>query len=184
MFFGLKTGTDNFKHSSAKFFTVFLDFLNAFGRLSHDVTLYTLDEISLPQPYVDLIKNVYSNSYVQVICGSALTGPIPLNIGIKTRCPWSDESVIHNMLLCTDDFIRWSGLDMKHTKCAAFHERWSRGNRWYISKSNKPPVFLIACKPIHLYERHETYSYLGHKFSVSSYWKEQSCVMNLPENLH
>ncbi len=49
-----------------------------------------------------------------------------------------DENVIHNMLLRTDDFIRWSGLDMKHTKCAAFYERRSGGNRWYRSKSDKP----------------------------------------------
>lgn len=129
MFFGLKTGIDNFKHSSAKFFTVFLDFHDAFGRLFHEFMLYALDEISLPQPYVDVIKNVYSNSYVQVICGSALTDLIPLNVGIKTGCPWSNESVIHNMLLCTDDFIRWCGLHIKHTKCAAFHERRSRGSR-------------------------------------------------------
>ncbi len=212
--FCLKAGIDDFKHSSARFFTVFLDFRDAFGSLSHDVMLHALDEIRLPQPYVDVIKDVYNNSYVQVICGSVLTDPIPLKIGIKTGCPWSavnfilainawlkwmcqcapagvrspnpvqayaddveissrDESVIHNMLFCTDDFINWSGLDMKHTKCAAFYERRSGGNRWYRSKSDKPPVFALGHKPIRLYERHETYPYLGHKFNVSGDWEEQ-----------
>lgn len=72
-----------------------------------------------------------------------------------------DESVIHNMLFRMDDFIRWSGLDMKHAKCAVFYERQSGGNRWYRSKSDNPLVFSLAHKPICLYEHYETYPYLG-----------------------
>ncbi len=53
---------------------------------------------------------------------------------------------------------------------SAFYERRSR---WYRSKSDKPPVFALAHKPIHLYERHETYPYLEHKFNVSGDWEEQ-----------
>lgn len=212
--FCLKTGIDDFKHSSTKFFTVFLDFCDAFGTLLHDVMFHTLDGIRLPQLHVDIIKDVYNNSYIQVICGSALTDPIPLKIGIKTGCLWSainfilpinswmkwlcqcapagvrspnpvqgyaddveissrDESVITNMLLRTDEFIRWSGLDIKHTKYAAFYERRSGGNRWYKAKPDKPPAFSLMQKPIRLYERHETYPYLGHKFNISGDWEEQ-----------
>ncbi len=98
-----ETGIDDFKHSSAKFFTVFLDFRDAFGSLSHDVMLYALDEIRLPRPYVDVIKDVYNNSYVQVICGSALTDPIPLKIGIKTGCPWSAI----NFILAINSWLKW-----------------------------------------------------------------------------
>ena len=40
-----------------------------------------------------------------------------------------DESVIHSMLHFTEEFIQWSRLEVKHTKCAAFYERRSGGNR-------------------------------------------------------
>ncbi len=80
------------------------------------------------------------NSWLKWMCQCAPAGvrsPHPVqtyadDVEISSR----DESVIHNMLLRTDDFIKWSSLDMKHTKCAVFYERRSGGNRWYRSKSN------------------------------------------------
>ena len=42
--FCLKTGVDDFKHESCKLFTVFLDFRDAFGTLSHRVMLSALEE--------------------------------------------------------------------------------------------------------------------------------------------
>lgn len=101
--FCLKTGIDDFKHSSTKFFTVFLDFRDAFGTLPHDVMFHALDEIRLPQLYADVIKDVYYNSYIQVICGSALTDRIPLQIGIKTGCPWSAI----NFILAINSWMKW-----------------------------------------------------------------------------
>ena len=168
--FCLKTGVDDFKHESSKLFTVFLDFRDAFGTLSHKIMLNALKEIHLPQPFADLITDVYKGSFLQVICGHQLTEPIPLQVGIKTGCPWRavnfilainqwlkwlvqcappdirspnpvqgyaddvevssrDESVIHNMLARTDEFLHWSKLEVKHTKCAALYERRSGGNR-------------------------------------------------------
>ena len=180
--FCLKTGIDDFKHESCKFYTVFLDFRDAFGTLSHNMMLRTLEEIHLPQPFVDIITDVYKGSFLQVICGDQLTEPVPLQVGIKTGCPWSavnfilainqwlkwlcqcappqirspnpvqgyaddvemssrDESVIADMLSRTDEFLLWSKLEVKHTKCAALYERRSGGNRWYKAKSqtNLPP---------------------------------------------
>ena len=52
--FCLKTGIDDFKHESSKFYTVFLDFRDAFGTLSHQVMLHALEEIQLPQPFVNI----------------------------------------------------------------------------------------------------------------------------------
>ncbi len=147
---------------------VFLDFRDAFGTLPHRVMIDALEEIQLPKIYVDIIKDVYCDSYLQVICGKDLTRPIPLEVGIKTGCPWSavnfiiainqwlkwlcahapppvlspnpvqgyaddvavasrDEGVIKNMLSCTDRFLTWSGLQVKHSKCAIFYERRSGG---------------------------------------------------------
>lgn len=83
------------------------------------------------------------------------------------------EAVINNMLTRTDSFLEWSGLEMKQSKCAIFYERRSGGNRWYHSKSDKNPEFTIHNQPIRVYSRHETCTYLGHKFNVAGEWSEQ-----------
>lgn len=143
-----------------------------------------------------------------------MANPIPLQVGIKTGCPWSavnfvlainqwlnwlcncaplniispnpvqgyaddvviasrQEGVINTMLTRTDSFLEWSGLEVKDSKCAVFYERRSGGNRWYQSKSDSIPVFTINNKPLRVYARHETYTYLGHKFNVAGEWKDQ-----------
>ncbi|CAB1456514.1 unnamed protein product [Pleuronectes platessa] len=105
---------------------------DAFGTLSHNIMLRTLEEIHLPQPFVDIITDVYKGSFLQVICGDQLTEPVPLqgyadDVEMSSR----DESVITNMLGRTDEFLLWSKLEVKHTKCAVLYERRSGGNRWY-----------------------------------------------------
>ena len=77
------------------------------------------------------------------------------------------------MLSHTDRFLQWSGLEVKNSKCAVLYERRSGGNRWYRAKQDHPPSFLIAGSEIRVYERHETYTYLGHKFNVAGEWQEQ-----------
>jgi hypothetical protein len=77
------------------------------------------------------------------------------------------------MLLHTERFIRWSNLDIKRTKFAAFYERVRGGNRWYKAKLDKLPSFTIMQAPIRLYDRHETYPYLGHKLNIAGDWEEQ-----------
>ena len=212
--FCLKTGIDDFKHESSKFYTVFLDFRDAFGTLSHEVMLKALEEIHLPQPFVNIVSSVYRGSFLQVICGQQLTEPIALEVGIKTGCPWSavnfilalnqwmtwihqcappdvrspnpvqgyaddmqvssrQEEVITNMLARTDEFLQWSGLEVKQAKCAVLHERRSGGNRWYKAKSDKPPTFHVMGQPIRVYSRNETYPYLGHRFNIAGEWGEQ-----------
>ena len=83
------------------------------------------------------------------------------------------ESVTHSMLQQTEHFLLSSKLQVKPTKCAVFYERRSGGNRWYHSKSDKPPTFSILEEPLRVYQRHETYTYLGHKFNVAGDWEEQ-----------
>ncbi|XP_034086410.1 uncharacterized protein LOC117555601 [Gymnodraco acuticeps] len=194
--------------------TVFLDFRDVFGTLSHEVMLQALEEIHLPQPFVNIVSNVYQGSFLQVICGQQLTEPIALKVGIKTVCPWSavnfilalnqwmkwiyqcaplhvkspnpvqgyaddvqvssrQEDVIINMLARTDEFLQWSGLEVKQAKCAVLHERRSGGNRWYKAKNDKPPSFLVMGQPIKVYSRNETYPYLGHRFNIAGEWGEQ-----------
>ena len=74
--FCLKTGIDDFKHESSKFYTVFLDFRDAFGTLSHQVMLHALEEIQLPQPFVNIVSSVYQGSFLQVICLPCSQNPL------------------------------------------------------------------------------------------------------------
>ena len=83
------------------------------------------------------------------------------------------EDVIIGMLARTDEFLQWSGLEVKQAKCAVLHERRSGGNRWYKAKNDKPPSFLVMGQPIKVYSRNETYPYLGHRFNIAGEWGEQ-----------
>ena len=53
--------------------------------------------------YIDIVQDVYKDSFIQVICGKQLTDPIPLQLGIKTGCPWSAV----NFVLAINGWIRW-----------------------------------------------------------------------------
>lgn len=94
---------DDFKHESSRFYAVFLDFRDAFGSLPHSVMLHSLEEIKLPEQYIHIIKNVYDNSFLQVICGHQLTKPVKLEVGIKTGCPWSAV----NFILALNHWLKW-----------------------------------------------------------------------------
>ena len=56
----------------------------------------------IPKIYVD-IKDLYSDSFLQVICGKDLTRPTPLEVGIKTGCPWS--AVI--LIIAINQWLKW-----------------------------------------------------------------------------
>ena len=73
--FCLKTAIDDFKHESSR---IFLDFRVAFGSLPHNIMIEALYEIDLPKPYINMIKDIYSGSFFQVICGDQLTNPTSL----------------------------------------------------------------------------------------------------------
>ena len=49
------------------------------------------------------LRDVYSESFIQVICGKQLTQPIPLQIGIKTGCPWSAI----NFIIAINQWLKW-----------------------------------------------------------------------------
>lgn len=118
---------------------------------------------------MNIIKDGYKNSCAQVICGNMLTiqchsnsasrlgahaAPLTLysqltglNGCVSVRSP---NPEIHSTLLRTEQRIQWSGLDVNHTKCAAFRRSGK-------NPSLMPPAFSLNNKPIHLHERHEAY---------------------------
>ena len=88
---------------SAKSYSVFLDFRDAFGTLPHNIMIKALEEIHLPQVYTDIIKDAYKSSFIQVIFGVQLTEQIPLRLGIKTGCLWSAV----NFILALNQWVDW-----------------------------------------------------------------------------
>lgn len=90
--FCLKTGIV-FQHESCKFCAVFFEFRDGFGTLSHQVMLLALEEIQLPQPFVNIVSSVFQGSFLQVLCGQQLKEPVALKAGIKTVCLWSAVNV-------------------------------------------------------------------------------------------
>ena len=77
--FSLKMGIDYFKHSQPNS----IPFRDAFGTLPHSVMINSLVETNLPKVYVDVVKDIYAGSFIQVICGDQLTEPIELGITSK-----------------------------------------------------------------------------------------------------
>lgn len=76
--FCLKTEIDGFKHESCRLYSVFLDFRDAFTTLSHNVMIRSLEEIQLTQLFIDVVKDVYRGSFIEVICEKLLAHPTPL----------------------------------------------------------------------------------------------------------
>ncbi len=71
--------------------------------LPHRVMIDALEDKQLPKIYVDIIKVVYFDSDLQVICGKELTRLIPLEVGIKTGCLWSAVNVI----IAINQWLKW-----------------------------------------------------------------------------
>ena len=109
LIFLLKTAIDDFRHISSKFYTIFVDFHNAFGSLNQDYLIRTLLNSDIAKGYCEIIVDIYQDSHFQVICGKELTKEFLLTKGMKTGCPLSavlfiidlDKSLkeVHNLAI-------------------------------------------------------------------------------------
>ena len=76
------------------------------------------------------------------------------------------EKVIKLMLDKLVAKTKDTGLCIRPDKCAVLYERRS-ANRWYKSKSDKPPSLEIEGQKIKVYARHEPFTYLGKAVTVA-----------------
>ena len=81
LIFCLKTAINDFKHLSTKFYTIFVDFRDAFGSLNHQNSVR-----KWLRKRILLIANIYQESHSQVICGKELSKEFLLTKGTKTGC--------------------------------------------------------------------------------------------------
>ena len=86
----MQTATDDFKHISSHFYTLFVDFRDAFGSIDQRYLIRTLLDSGIEKLYCELIADIYEeSSRFEVICGQQLSKEFELPIGTKTGDPLS-----------------------------------------------------------------------------------------------
>ena len=85
----MKTAIDDFKHKSSCFYTIFVDFRDAFGSIDQKYMINILLNCGIEKTYCLLIADIYQSSYFQVICGKELTKNFQLTVGTITGDPLS-----------------------------------------------------------------------------------------------
>jgi len=77
------------KRRQLSLFTVLFDLRNAFGELDHDLIRASLNYHHMPDHFVDLFNNMYSDFNVSVSCNNNITVPIQVQRGVLQGCPAS-----------------------------------------------------------------------------------------------
>ena len=83
----MKTAIDDFRHTSSRFYAIFVDFRDAFGSLDQEYLIRSLLDSGIEKTYCLLIARIYQDSYFQVICGKELSREFSLTIGTETGDP-------------------------------------------------------------------------------------------------
>ena len=204
--FNLKSAIDDFKHSSGRFFTTFVDIRDAYGSVDHLVMLQAMERAGYPQKVIDITRDIYTHSTFQVQTRGLLTRKITRARGIIQGCPWSaiafvqsldpwirwleqslppnslpapcqaymddgcmsstQETDIHEMMQKTEQFLQYSGMEVKHAKCALIHAQRS-GNNW-AKKDNTAIHMKIQGGEIPKLGRTGHYRYLGHQVGLDN----------------
>ena len=87
--FIMKTAISDFLHTSSKMYLGFVDIKDAFGSIDHEFMISELSKAGYPSDFIEITKNVYSNSLYQVKTQEGLTNPIIRGKGVIQGCPWS-----------------------------------------------------------------------------------------------
>ena len=89
MIYTLKTAIDDFRHLSAIFNIVFIDFADAFGSIKHDFIFETLMDFGIPKMFCCIIEDLYKFSSFRIICNFRLSNEFYIVRGTKTGDPLS-----------------------------------------------------------------------------------------------
>jgi hypothetical protein len=90
------------KRHQKNLFVAWLDLRNAFGSVPHEVISLTLSHLGVPDPIVNLVKNIYTNATTEINTPAGITPGIPIHAGVKQGCPLSP--ILFN--LCIEIIIR------------------------------------------------------------------------------
>ena len=67
LLFNLITEIDDLKHLNTKMYVTFIDFADAYGSVSHEFIIDSLERFNITETYCTLIKDLYKNSCFQAI---------------------------------------------------------------------------------------------------------------------
>ena len=68
---------------------LYLDIKKAYDSVEHDYLVETLATLGFPLDFVELIKNIYTNSVASIITNTGTTNPFEISKGVKQGCPLS-----------------------------------------------------------------------------------------------
>ena len=83
LIFCVKTAVDDFKHISSRFYTLFTDFRDAFGKVTHEYLIKSLLEAGIEEGYCEIFADIYEDSHIEVICGNKLTKEFTRTMDVK-----------------------------------------------------------------------------------------------------
>ena len=84
LIFLMQTEIDDFKHISTRFYTVFVDFRDAFGSVDQKYLIRALLDSGVEKMYCELIADIHEESHFDVICGNQLSKEFALPVLTKT----------------------------------------------------------------------------------------------------
>jgi hypothetical protein len=77
------------KRKRRKLYQVWYDLENAFGSVDHSLLLETLKAFNLPMPFIEVVQDIYCNSWIEVKTNEGFSPAIANNRGVKQGCPLS-----------------------------------------------------------------------------------------------
>ena len=80
---------------------IFLDQEKAFNRVNHDFLYKTMKAFGIGPAFIHCVRQIYSNASTRIKVNGFLSDNIPLNRGVRQRCPLSPPPVCtHNRNSC------------------------------------------------------------------------------------
>jgi hypothetical protein len=77
------------KRKRRKLYQVWYDLENAFGSVDHSLLLDILEAFKLPDAFIDIIRDIYHDAWIEVKTNEGFTPAIPNTRGVKQGCPLS-----------------------------------------------------------------------------------------------
>jgi len=84
----------------------------------------------------------------------------------------TNEADIQAAASKTDRFMTYSGMEVKHRKCAVLHGQRT-GNNWSRRDGTASTELVVQNSPIPLLTKEQSYTYLGHQINISATSEEE-----------
>ena len=94
--------------------------------------------------------------------------PCPIQASVDDVCLVTNlEKNLRTMTKKSESFLTYTGMEVKHPKCAILHGRRS-GNSWMKMSTTDEPSITMQGQRVPVYAKGESYKYLGYKVSIDN----------------